>query len=473
MNAEIKSICKEQLHKYLDDEQKKLFSEKEKLFDSFFELVFKNGITIFFELFSSQSIFADIREFISSEWSNIISNSDFLWWIISIYIKIFKEVDDKVSKDWYRLVELMGDMHGEPSKFLVNKDNKKFIYYSAENNSEKEIIELLIAFDPKLKNYFPNYIEINNSLYREYIEINNQSNIKWDVENYYYALWYIIPYILTLRWVDLHWENILCNIPYPVFFDFETTFSPFLSKEQEEWYDILKTWLINIGSDGSSHSGIFWALFRSYTSLYPIVEWDFSHPIISRKQFWNKRKSNAVFLEWAVCYPDFYSEFLLQWYKDSSEKIKNNLKQFEGSFFTNNFNSRAIIRVSWFYESMIRFISYLSLQKSKEEIYVEVFSYFEKCPYFISFSPSKDFLKLEFELLYSWLIPIYYSSINELSCINKDGKVIWNIPYLSSELIKTEIHNPQFFDKNYSILKDKLLSFRKEINITQLAEYAL
>ncbi len=67
MNAEIKSICKEQLHKYLDDEQKKLFSEKEKLFDSFFELVFKNGITIFFELFSSQSIFADIREFISSE----------------------------------------------------------------------------------------------------------------------------------------------------------------------------------------------------------------------------------------------------------------------------------------------------------------------------------------------------------------------------------------------------------------------
>lgn len=473
MKEAIKKVFKEQIHNYLTSEQKNLFNNKDKLFDSLLELVFKNGITIFFDLFNSQDEIKDIREYILIKWNSIINSNNFLNWIINNYIRIFKETNETISEDWYMLIELLWDMHGEPSKFLVTKNDKKFIYCSAKNNSEKEITESLIIFDSKLENIFLKHIKINNSLYREYIEINNQSDSKQDIENYYYNLWYAIPYIIALRWVDLHWENILCNIPYPVFFDFETTFSPFLSKEQEEWYDILKTWLINIGSDGNSHSGVFWPLFKSYTSLYPIIEWDFPKPIISRKQFWNKRKDNALFLKWVICYPDLYSEFILQWYKDSSQKIKNNLKNFADTFYTTDFQSRAIIRISSFYESMIRLISYLSLQLSKEETYNELLNYFKQCPYFISFMPNDLFLKWEFELLYSGLIPIYYSATNKLGCINKDWEIIWEISHLTSKLMKMEIQDSDLFSKNYIILENQLSAFRKEINPTYLADYIL
>lgn len=51
MEEAIKKVFKEQIHNYLTSEQKNLFNNKDKLFDSLLELVFKNGITKYINSF--------------------------------------------------------------------------------------------------------------------------------------------------------------------------------------------------------------------------------------------------------------------------------------------------------------------------------------------------------------------------------------------------------------------------------------
>jgi len=294
------------------------------------------------------------------------------WTIITILDTFIEMINYYEGKLGYKVIQIIGDLHDiKHTKLLCIKNNQKILVYNGEYNSESTITSILTKHDSSLQHYFPTFHVQWSIVEREFIEYELNTTNKNHIKQYYSNLGYILSYFVFLRGVDMHYDNVCCNIPYPCFFDIETLFSQTLTYEDMyQWsFSINFTSILYDDTVGEwNHSVLFGPLFKWVTLYYPFIVFRNSKPAIKRKKYFNKENHSLPLLDNKPVNLFDYSDDIITWYEKGCKKLfaigPSIIQDFQQS---KHIYKRTLLHKTSFYEGLQRYLGYKSHEPSSHQ----------------------------------------------------------------------------------------------------------
>jgi len=346
--------------------------------------------------------------------------------------------------------KILGDAHpGGVTKCFSNK----VIKYSKYPDYGELLFSLSALIFPDHDNFFPKIIKKGNSFEREYIQTNLKTKKIEDVQEYYFNLGKILPFLLILRAIDINAENMIINLPYPVFFDMETIFSGKLDGESDE-YGIKNTGIVKIGNNDSSV--LTGGLTEHASLLKPLICGDQYKPYIGWRTQSKGIYENIPVLNEVKAHPIKYVENLYEGYKKSVRKILEKKNEIIQIVNQSKSITRVIIRPTRMYRLFVLKSCYPQIYtKQTRESYLK--ESLENCGYIHQLKIG-NLIENEVLAMLDFQIPVYYTKIKEKGVFSASGEVVakWNeSPY---EVWKSyiEVADDEYFSNQWGIIKDSI-----------------
>lgn len=349
-------------------------------------------------------------------------------------------------------IKLLGDIHPGGSTKYFFENSIRYSKYPDYGNLLSSLSKLIFEDYEK---FFPK-IEKNRELFvREYSSVNIQTSNPETISQFYFNLGRVIPFLLLIRAIDINAENMIVNLPYPVFFDMESIFSGGFSQGSAE-YSIENSGLINVnnGNDSSIFTG---GISDRDSLLKPLICGDSEKPYIGWRTKSKGTYDNIPFLNGKKVMPSKYIKEINRGYTETKEKILLNVKSIEEVMLDLDGYVRVIIRPTRIYRLMI-------LKSCYPQIYNEMSrkDYFEKaldeCGYIYTLK-SKELIEDEVQAMLNLQIPVYYSSIKSNEVLSPMSKVVARWENCQYEVWKTYMQsfNEEFLNDQQNLLINSLI----------------
>lgn len=354
-------------------------------------------------------------------------------------------------------LEILWDMHiGLVSKVLVTTSSWSSIYYEWVT-SESTIREIFVWFNDFFNNNLPKFHPYEQLVKREYINTNLKAVTQTQVKNYFFQIWELIPYFLAIKAYDLNYENVLANIPYPVFFDYECAFLPELKASFGE-YNMNFTWICS-DDEQDDFSVLMWANKTRISYLIPILHYDELNPKITWTVPSKKQPIHTPIFNWVAVFSPNYLQELLLGYESSQKHLTNNKYKLWDKISRWDFRVRIILRPTRVYAGLIKKIMLQLSVDPQSSITKTVLHYFNfhQIPYLWEFG--EILVNYEIDCLKKWIIPYFYVNIRDKIVYSSDGIVVWSLEKTPYEL----------WSKFYTNIEDFWAS-QKQLLINQLKE---
>lgn len=395
---------------------------------------------VYFFLSEKKSDFLKDLDLSSNQYLNINNR-------VGSFIKILQ------SENLYSADHILGDIHPFSSTKVLIGNKIKYKKYPDYYNTLENLLRIIL---PDYKNYLPNIERDKDTILREYIEVNKYTEKDSLIEEYYYNLGRFLPILLLLRAIDINAENILINLPYPIFFDLESIFSGEFKDNIEE-YSLKNTGIIKL-TELNDSSVLTGGLGHKNSFLKPIITITDGLPNIKWKVPSKGSYDNIPILRNNPVNPSKYLESIISGYNSSVEKIlnsKESLLNIIGSNLTTY--TRVILRPTRIYRLIILKSFYPQIYlNNKVEEYIK--GEIEKNNFLYKIN-SERIEAFEAESLENLLVPVFYSNIfgHELFFPNDEivGRMNKTQFELWQEYLKKTI-NRTFFSKQQNLLQDSL-----------------
>lgn len=419
LNAQFKAIVISRLQKDLSYEQHfsslifpffrdifyptiidKFYRQKD--FDNFLEYINKTEINEYFQEFPQGE---SLLESIKNEFNYNLST--------------FNIDSTQISK--------LGDLHqAGNTKFLI--ENKT--YYITKSKWNSLISELL-----KITNLNEGYLieELCSERFniRKYIEPLVYTNNIQTVKKYYYNLGKILPLLLAIRANDLILENVIAVLPYPVFIDLETIFTPLYTetKFETDTYNLLSSCFFNYPGrtpDFSLYTGGREKL-KSYlvgilkgTTNKPYIQWD----NVSRGVYYN-----IPFLYKKKVAPEEFLPEIIKGYQDGSniilkkkDVIWSAIKNYENKF-------RIILRPTYQYRATLLKYYFPTTYRSHPNFKIYLKEKWKEANHILAVDPKtvESVIESEVEQLFAGTMPYFSGDLTSSNIYDSKQQIVGNL----------------------------------------------
>lgn len=388
---------------------------------------------------SNFNLYLEDIDFSNSYWEFILER-------IAQYLSIYEKYDEKTE------TKFLGDIHpGEVSKYLFGEKIK----YRNYPDYSSLLSSLALVILPDYEEYFPRIKKEKNVFVRDYVPVNIETKDPETVSQYYLNLGRIIPLLLLLRAIDINAENMIINLPYPVFFDMESIFSGEFSNDLRD-YDIKNSGVVKINAENDS-SILTGGLVQRDSLLKPLICGTSQKPYIGWRTKSKGKYYNIPILGGAKVKPSDYLQDLEKGFIQTAKKIiseKDNiaqiLKEQEG-------NIRVIIRPTRMYRLMILKSCYPQIY-TQQDIHTFLRNSLEGYGYIYKFE-NCDLLENEIVAMQNLQVPVFYSNLKAKKIFTPMDDVVamWNkTPYEIWNKYAQSL-NGSFFDEQLKIVRESIV----------------
>lgn len=342
---------------------------------------------------------------------------EFAPFLIEIFQKIRSELLLTTRDFSAHKIKILGDIH--PDQTTKIRIDNRVIHKS--NYTHEGFINDLINLIPVYSNFFPKHKIEKRYVHREYLPVDTRTELEKDIKEYYYNLGYIVPLLLLLRVTDANSENVLCRLPYPIFFDTECIFSP--SSVGGRRYNIEFTGIVK--SDDRHDISVLSGGIKPVSSyLKAYLCGNLERPMIKWRVRSKRKLYNIPYFKGLKVTPSGYGNEILKGFNDGYAIALRN----EGPIFELITNSktgtRLVVRATRAYRTLL--CKYFYPQEYLKEKYSHIFfrRQLKNWPRVVDLQPNKFLLEFEVNTLSKGLIPIFYSRIDSKDVYTPDGIVV-------------------------------------------------
>ncbi len=324
---------------------------------------------------------------------------------------------DKTSKNR----RLLGDIHpGRVTKCLIND---KIVYNNYPDYGQLlNSLSSLIFSDSE--RFFPKIEKKGNTFLRNYIPVNIETNNLSIISEFYFNIGRIIPFLLLLRAIDINAENIIVDLPYPLFFDMESIFSGEFSDDLEK-YNIKNSGIVKV-TDKNDSSVLTGGILERESLLKPLICGNGNKPYIVWRTISRGKYDNIPFLNGQKINPSKYFKCIKAGFKETSEKIIRKREEVSQLVKELDCCVRVIIRPTRIYRLLILKSCYPQIYNrlNVKKFLIDSLNSYN----FIYQFKNIDLLDIETEAMMDFQIPVFYSNIKDTKIVSSLGKDIgvWN-----------------------------------------------
>lgn len=358
--------------------------------------------------------------------------------VINNYLDCYEEIQGKP----------IGDIHpGGSTKYLKEHKvlyNKFPDYGDLLSNLSSEIFD-------DYKKFFPKITKSKQQILRDYVPINLKAKDENTVCKYYFNLGRIIPFLLFIRAIDINAENMIINLPYPVFFDMEAIFSGKFA-DKSKVYNLKRTGIVKM--EEKEDTSVLTGGIKSRDSLLkPLICGNIKAPYIRWRTQSKGKYSNLPKIGKSYAHPSKYLKSIKKGYYETSTKLLSQRKKLLNITKESEAYVRVIIRPTRMYR-------YFLLKSCYPQIYLHqnLNSFFsnnlQNCNLIYKVNDG-NLLDTEIKALLKSQVPAFYSNFKKKTILSPKGEKVttWNnSPFkIWSQYQKTL--NLQFFEKQIETLE--------------------
>lgn len=373
--------------------------------------------------------------------------------VINIRVRRFlKEVSSLKSDVGSEEIKILGDIHPKHStKYL---DAGKIRYRDCPDYGE--VLDLVVEELLEETRYLPKIEkDSRGNISREFINIRKEAESEKNVREYYFNLGRFVPILLYIKAIDINAENILIDLPFPIFFDMETIFSGEFESNFEK-YGIKNTGVIKV-EDSNDTSILTGGISPRKSFLKPLITGTRSNPKIiwrtnSRVGYDNIPLLNGKFVD-----PGKYIKDFFRGYELCSSIILSKKDEILAKIANTDAVVRVILRPTRIYRYAILKSCYPQIyrkQDTKEFLQKTLSEYG-----LIYKIKERNLSETEVENLFSLVVPVFYSSIHSKEIICPNGEVVGEFKEPLFELwgkYVREVVSEEYFNNQRSLIEDSL-----------------
>lgn len=362
--------------------------------------------------------------------------------LMSVFSDFRNELSQLVLNIDGDLIRIVGDVHPDRST-KIRVDNKivyreKFTSYNLEDFLSKDDI---------YRNYFPKKSSNGKLIFRDYIEPSYNTTSIDEIRKYYYNFGFIIPLILYLRAIDLFAENMLVDLPFPKFFDFECLFMP--GNDREDEYSIEYTGLIN-NNTNRDISALTGGLEPQVSLLKSILTGSNNRPVIKWRTISKRKLMNIPFIDNVLVNPFDFVESLENGYKQGLTYLRVKEQEIFDFINQNQIFTRVLLRPTRNYRSILLKYYYPQTYRQYPNLQLYLMEQLEKQDFIFKSiarerKSKENIIEYEVGCLSKNVIPIFYMDIKTDTIIGADGFPLGLFPYSPYEIFN---HKRESFDWN-------------------------
>jgi lantibiotic modifying enzyme len=393
--------------------------------------------------------------------------NDFLEYIsginlrLGVYTDIYQRISNLIENldyDYFKSlnvkdIKILGDVH-PPYSTKVRIDDS--IYYKDFPDYHELLVKLGGIINYDLSKYYPNIVSQKEGLFkREFISIDSNSSNVETIKDFYFNLGRIISLLITLRTIDINAENVLINLPYPVFFDMETIFSGDFNPDWPE-YSIENTGLLKISKE-NDNSLLTAGILPRESLLKPIIINNSKRPEIKWRTKSRGKFSNIPQYHGKRVNPHEFKKNLLDGYENGFSEILEKKGLIKEMVKSSKVLSRVVLRPTRIYRLLALKSCYPQIYLKKD---VKDFLTASLKEYPVIYDiDSLSLLDSEVESIFNLEVPVFYSSIFSKEILDPSRSVVasWKKTQYScwSQFLENTLSS-EFFLEQKSLIEEAL-----------------
>lgn len=373
--------------------------------------------------------------------------------IVNLRIKRFlEELSFLRSKIDSKKVKILGDIHPKYSTKYLSEGKIRYKDYPDYGAILDFVVsELLQEID-----YLPE-IEKNleGNISRSFVDIRKETDKESDIKEYYFNLGKFVSVLLYLKAIDINAENMIINLPHPVFFDMETMFSGEFEDNFEE-YGIKNTGVIKV-EDSNDTSLLTGGISPRKSLLKPMITGTYSKPKIVWRTNSRIGYDNIPLLNGKPVDPGKYMREFFKGYEFSAKIILSRKDELLEKISNKSAVVRVILRPTRIYRHAILKSCYPQIYRKQD---LKEFLQKTLGEYNLIYKiEEKNLLEMEVENLFSLVVPVFYSNIHSKEIICPNGEVVGEFKVSLFESWKKyvqEVLSEEYFNSQRSLIEDSL-----------------
>lgn len=359
--------------------------------------------------------------------------------LYAIFNEFRKELRNTTKHIVGENIRILGDVHPQNTTKVKVDDHIVFSGRFSNNASFQDLIETCLQ---EYKRYIPKIQQAEDFIRRNFIEANVSANSVKEIEDYYYNFGFIMPLFLYLRTTDLHAENVIASLPFPIFFDLECMFMPEESGNLK--YNIDYTGFVK--TDQIDQSSLTGGLKTIDSLLKPILYGTENEPRIKWKVPSSGKLFNVPTIDGSKINVLDYANHLVRGILAGYEYIESEATNIKSFFNETEFYTRILMRPTRVYRMlMCKYYLPDNYDVSPREFYKHELNQIEYLTEFVKEADLERIIDFEISCLEKNLIPIFFSEIHNAAVFNSDHEIIGQLTssqfqtwqrYTDSEFLK-------------------------------------
>ena len=348
-----------------------------------------------------------------------------------------------VDATWSEIgnVELVGDIHPHlHTKSLITTSEDKSIVYKKDYASDFQLRELFLALYPDCVYMLPMHDVYDKIIVRKYIPIREESNDNQEIEAYYFQLWAMLALFGMFRWIDLNYDNVICSLPFPIFFDYECLFLPELAKNKD-LYDMFYTWFLDEDTENNI-SLLRWGYTPSMSYMDPILNLQDGVPYLKWTTTSNQIAHHIPHLHWSKVQSKNYISHFLSGFTSLAHRLQQKTDIIYDFLATHTLYTRILLRPTRLYVTLQREIAMkVALGNDRANIQHMLNDVLSNSMIVARMNKERNYISLESSNLLEWLIPSRYGNIEDTYVLAANGQLVGTLPHSPKETWKAHMQN--------------------------------
>lgn len=373
--------------------------------------------------------------------------------IVNLRIKQFlEELSFLRSKIDSKKIKILGDIHPKHSTKYLSEGKIRYKDYPDYGVILDFIVDELLqetGYLPKIER------DSKGNISRSFIDIQKETDRESDIEEYYFNFGEFVSVLLYLKAIDINAENMIINLPHPVFFDMETMFSGEFEDNFEE-YGIKNTGVIKV-EESNDTSLLTGGISPRKSLLKPMITGTYSKPKIVWRTNSRIGYDNIPLLNGRPVDPNKYMKEFFKGYELCSSIILSRKDELLEKISNISAVVRVILRPTRVYRYAILKSCYPQIYRKQD---LKEFLQKTLGEYNLIYKiKERNLLEMEVENLFSLVVPVFYSNIHSKEIICPNGGVVGEFKVSLFESWKKyvrEVLNTQFFEIQRSLIEASL-----------------
>jgi lantibiotic modifying enzyme len=345
----------------------------------------------------------------------------------------------------------MGDLHPNYSTKVLSKTSVIYGKYPEYFDLLDRITKL---FWKNNEDFFPSIKGLEEFSIRNFIDINKETESEEIIKDFYFNLGSLISFLFSIRAVDINAENMIVNLPNPVFYDMETIFSGSF-EEDYDVYGALNTGFVKI-NEKRDMSLLTGGIGERESLLKPIITGTDKQPQIRWRTLSKGKYNNIPILNGSYVKAGDYINSLRRGGFDSFGKINKQKEEIKDIVKNTRTITRVVLRPTRIYRHLMLQTVYPQVFLN-EDIETYLRNKLEDLRVIYDIEDPESIINYEIAALKIFQIPTFYSDIQSKDILSANGDVVarWGISqYEIWEKYFFESFNKDFIENQFQIIED-------------------